>query len=103
MNNKIRISVSSFGHSAAFYNCMVSSLILSIDVGVLYPSGYSKTYSFDNYAKACAFIGRTLNKHPKCKCDMQIPCRTEMHIFEHYSNDKPIPAIKWIGLSMSRG
>lgn len=100
MNKKFKIKFHSFGWSGTYYR-PVAALTQSIDVWVAYPSNIERRYSFDNDAKACAFVGRTLTKHPLAKCTIHIPCQSGPHDFGLYPNHGPEPSIKSISLSIS--
>ncbi len=80
------------------YSSPLTALTCSIDVYVTYPSGVSRKYEFENYAKACAFVGRTLAKNPLNECLVSVPCQSELYNFNLYKNSRPTPSIKSVTL-----
>ena len=99
MSNKIKIDLFCWGYAGQPYKS-IPATSLDIDVYVTYPSGRERSYSFDNYPKACAFVGRTLAKHPAVRCSVHVPCQTVMFNFGLYGNSKPQPAVKSVTLNM---
>lgn len=96
----MNIKLHSCGWSGSFYR-PVPALTQSIDVWVSYSSGIERRYSFDNDAKACAFVGRTLANHHSAKCTVFIPCQSEPHDFGLYPDKGPRPSIRDISISIS--